>query len=232
MAAILEKLEKLRAMAQSNSPHEAAIALRKLQEMLAEHNLTEKDLDRYKVGEITIKSTQSVSQVKDWENGIMWIVAEAFGGIVLYTNGSSWLHYSDGSKKRNPDPFGYFTIVGFKQTLPLMEYAATFLLRAVVDGRRRMNRDLPAKMDRRVKTYELDGYCQGFVAEVEKKVSKLVADPLIADYVKEKTEGRKARDAQERDGGAYGQMKGVADGKKIDLHRPMSQNNQLMIGAK
>lgn len=233
MTSILAKLEKLKARsADTSSPVEAGIALQMLQDLLAEHNLTEKDLDRYKLGEIKIKSTQSVSQIKDWENMIMWTVAQAFGGHVLWTNGHSWIKYRDGSKVRNSDPFGHFTLIGFKQTLPLMEYAATFLLRAVINGRREMNARLPAHWDRRHKTYELDGYCQGFVTTVRKKITALSVDPLILEYVEDITVGRPARDAQIRDGGMHGMLQGAKDGEAIDLHRPLSKEEQLRLGQR
>lgn len=230
MTSILDRLNKLRAMAtQTTSPVEAAVAIKKLQALLHEHNLTEKDLDRYQIGEVKIKSTQSVSNVKDWEGWIMTAVADAFGGGVLWTSGSSWLYYKNGTKKRNPDPFGYFTLVGFKATLPLMEYTATLLLRAVVDGRRRLNATLPRDMDRLVKTYGLDGYCQGFVTEVAKKIEKLQADPLIGEYVKDVTEGRNEKKAQSRDCGLRGALAGVNDAADFDLHRPMGNEQTLML---
>lgn len=233
MTSILDRLNKLRAMAeQTTSPAEAAVAIKKLQALLHEHNLTERDLDRYKIGEVTIKSTQSVSNVKDWEGWIMGIVADAFGGSVLWTSGSSWLKYKDGTKRRNPDPFGHFTLIGFKATLPLMEYTATLLLRTVVEGRRRLNSTLPRSMDRRVKTYELDGYCQGFVTEVSKKVQKMQADPLIAEYVKDVTNGRDAKKAQARNGGLKGALAGVRDAEDFDLNRPMGHDETLMLEHK
>lgn len=222
MTNILDRLEKLKAMANSNSPEEAAIAIRKMQQMMEDNNLTQKDLDRYQLGEVNIKSTQSVSQVKDWESAIMWIAAKAFGGSVLFTSGSSWLYYTDGSKRRNPDPFGTFTIVGFKSVLPLIEYAATFLLRAIVKGRRELNLRLPREMPRDVKTYELDGYCHGFIAAVKDKVKGLGVDPLIEEYVKDLTEGRDPKESQRRNGGEYGQRIGLKDGEALDLNRPMS----------
>lgn len=226
MSSILDRLEKLKAMANGNSPNEAAIAIQKMQALMDEHRLTQKDLDRYQLGEVRIKSTQSVSQIKDWENAIMWIAASAFGGSVMFSKGNSWLYYTNRvtgeiTKKRNPDPFGTFTIVGFKATLPLIEYAATFLLRACVKGRRELNLTLPREMPRDVKTYELDGFCQGFTHAVKDKIKGLGVDPLIEEYIKDVTEGRDPRKSQDRSGGMYGQQHGLKVGEALDLNRPM-----------
>lgn len=229
---ILDRLNKLRAMAeQTASPAEAAVAIRKLQALLHEHNLTEKDLDRYQIGRLEIKSTQAVSKVNPWENSVMWAVAEAFGGSVLWRNGSSTV-VRNGVKVRNPDPFGTFTLVGFKATLPLMEYTATLLLRTVVEGRRRFNARLDPEMPRTVKTYELDGYCQGFVHEVREKVTKMIVDPLIAEYVADICAGREPRQAKARPGGLEGQLAGLRDGQDFDLHRPMGNEQTLMLEHK
>lgn len=228
---LLDRLEKIRAMAKGGTPEEAAVAMSMLQKALEQHNLTEKDLDRYKVGEIDIKSTQAVSKVNAWENQIMWAVADAFGGHVLWTNGNSWVHYTDGSKRRNKDPFGKFTLVGFKQTLPLMEYAAKFLLRTVVEMRRQKNAGLPADMSRDQKTYMLDGYCNGFVMAVREKIAKLQTDGLIDDYIAEKIGDRPVREVNARDGDYYEMLKGLKDGKAVDLHRPMAHTEQLKIAG-
>lgn len=227
MSTILDRLEKLKAMANGNSPAEAAIALRKMQEMMEQNNLTEKDLDRYQLGEVKIKSTQSVSQIKDWENNIMWLAASAFGGSVLFTSGHSWVYYRSVKtgnllKKRNPDPFGTYTIVGFKSVLPLIEYAATFLQRAVVKGRKELNASFPKEMPRDVKTYELDGYCQGFVYAVKDKIVALGIDPLVEEYVRDLTDGRDKRNSQVRPGGEMGMRLGLKDGEALDMNRPMS----------
>jgi hypothetical protein len=223
MTSILDKLEKLKAMRdQTGSPAEAAVAISKMQKIMEEHNLTEKDLDRYQLGEIRIKSTQSVSNIKDWELGVMEAAAEAFGGKVLWVSGKSWKRRKDGSKYRNPDPFGTFILIGFKAALPMMEYAATFLLRAIVNGRREMNLTLPRDMPRQIKTYELDGFCQGFIYAVRQKIVGLGIDPLILEWAADRVAGRPVKQAQDRSGGQYGINMGLEAGEALDLNRPMS----------
>lgn len=227
MSAILDKIEKLFALAQNNdNPHQAAAAMAKAQALMAEHNLTLGTLERHKIGEIAIKSTQSVSKVKDWELWIVDSVARAFGCRIMWRSGNSYAK----------DPFGRFILVGPKVGLELAEYAAVFLLRKVVEGRRELNLRLPGGWSRQAKTKELDGFCKGYASTVWHKVLPLVhpeqMEAAIEAYVKE-TATAGETNVQKREAGLEGYRMGVEAGNATDLNRPMNAGEaQLQLQGK
>lgn len=223
MNKILDKIEKLLALAGSSNPNEASVALAKAQQLMEEHNLTAGMLERNKIGEVQIKSTQSVSRVKDWENQLVWTVAQAFGCRVMWQSGDSYLR----------DPYGRFILVGPKTQLQLAEYAATYLLRQVVDGRRRFNTTLGGfQLSRPAKTQQLDGYCWGYVKGVRSKVKKFAnpeqVEAAIDAHIKEQTAGRDPVETQQRKVGGMGLAQGLIDGNDEQLHRPMSGGAEVL----
>lgn len=227
MEKILNRIEKLLALAGSSNPNEASSALAKAQQLMEEHNLSEGMIERNKIGEVEIKSTQSVSRVKDWENALVWAVAKAFGCRVLWVSGNSYCR----------DPYGRFILVGPKTQLQLAEYAATYLLRQVVDGRRKFNQTLGGyQLSRTSKTQQLDGYCWGYVRGVRSKIKEFAnpeqVEAAIDAHIKDTVGDKDPIGTQQRKIGGHGLAAGLEAGSEEQLHRPMSGGAEtLKLGS-
>lgn len=214
---ILDKVQKLMALAASSNEHEAAAALSKAQALLAEHNLTATDLHMSQIGTTQFKSTQSVSKVKDWELALVHQVARAFGCRVMWLPGHS----------QDIDYWGRFQLLGPKHQLTLAEYACVFLLRKLVKARTAFNKELKAKyhLDRNRLTRELDGFCHGWVNAIRSKVHAL-ANPAEVEAAMESHIkvlcGDEVADVQSRKIGAHGYHAGKLEGSDLEIHRPMA----------
>jgi len=224
---ILDKIQKLLALATSSNEHEAALALQKAQALMAEHNLTSTDLHRSQIGTTQFRSTQSVSKVKDWELALVQQVAGAFGCRVLWIAG----HSSDW------DYWGRYELLGPKHQLPVAEYACTFLLRKIVKARTDFSAHLKAnyRIDRKRLTQELDGFCHGWVRAVRSKVHALAnpdeVEAAMDAHIADTCDPDKKADVQERKIGAHGYRAGKIQGEDLEIHRPMSgKEDQLKLG--
>jgi hypothetical protein len=214
---ILDKIQKLMALATSANEHEAALALSKAQALMAEHNLTSTDLHRSQLGTTQFKSTQSVSKVKDWELALVQQVAGAFGCRVLWVPGNS----------NDWDYWGRYELLGPKHQVTVAEYACTFLLRKIVKARADFSAHLKAnyRIDRKRLTQELDGFCHGWVRAVRAKVHVLAnpaeVEAAMDELVAETCAGREAN-VDERKIGAHGYQAGKLQGADLEIHRPMA----------
>ncbi len=73
----LSKIKKCLALAKSSNPHEAAAALRQAQKLMAEHRVTEGDVD---LAEVTQQAARTRMQTATtWETSLAAMIADAFG---------------------------------------------------------------------------------------------------------------------------------------------------------
>lgn len=215
---LIERIQKLLNLSASSNANEAAAAMEKAIAMMQEHNITHGDLLMKQIDRLEIKSTQSVSRPKDWESYLMHLVAEAFGCKLLWRAGRS----------KNKDYWGRHIFVGPKVHLPLVEYSVTYLLRSLVKGRSEFSRVLNLQGFRRgpEMTAELDGYCKGWLYTIRPKMTAMALNidlqEAINKYVEDTTKGRQAKN-HDRGQGLIGEFAGVMDAKKIDVNRPMTE---------
>ena len=198
---LLDKVQKLLAMGKSENAHEAAAFLEKATALMEAHGLTHKDIGRAQIGTKQVKSTQSISKVKDWENSLVWMVAKAFGCTVMWQSGDS----------RYLDYWGRFLLIGPKDKVELAEYATVVLLRQLVTERAKFSRLLSERGYYRGKamTAQLDGFCKGWIATVRAKVHVFSNAPelqaTIDEYIKEMSTGMIK--SQSRGNGSLGNRK-------------------------
>lgn len=154
----------------------------------------------------------------------MQLVAKAFGCKLLWRAGRS----------KDKDYWGRHIFVGPKVNLPLVEYSVTYLLRCLVKGRSDFSRVLNAQGFRRgpEMTAELDGYCKGWILTIKPKMTAMALNidlqEAINRHVEESTKGREAKN-QDRGHGLIGQFAGIMDAKKIDVNRPMTEQEVRRI---
>ena len=217
---LLDRIQKLLALSTSSNAHEAALAMEKAMAMMAEHNLTNGDLLLSQVGEIFVRSTQSVSKCKDWETQLAHAVANGFG---------CKLYWQPGYSHNKPDYWGRFYFVGPKVNLPLVEYTMTYLLRKLVASRSEFSVKLSARGYARGKamTAQLDGYCKGWLHVVTPKIHALALNidlqEAINKFFEERITSDKYAETDDRGNGYLGSMQGVLDAKGVDINRPMTE---------
>lgn len=253
---ILERIKKLMALASSSNEHEAALALQKAQELMAEHNLTEGKVLASGVTHIHLKSTQSVSKVKDWELILVQVICGQFNCEVMWQDGSS---YATGK-----DVFGSFVIIGAKHNVEVAAYTAEVLLRKIVKARGQyleqvkiehaqkydemvarastniMRNVWTSKYSRDLTRKQLteygDGFCRGWVVGVAKVVKQFSLNEddqkAIDSYKQEQFRpSGDTKKAQDRSGNMDGYAAGKKAGASESLHRPMGAESRTMIGG-
>lgn len=225
---LIAKIEKLLAKGNSTTnAAESAAFLGKAAEMMKEAGFSEMDLKREQIGDVTLKSTQSVSKPKAWEMSIVKSVASAFGCGVLWCPGNSnWVDY-----------WGRYMLIGSKDYLKLAEYAIVTLLRQAAKARAQRSKELSAQGYTRGREMNImiESFCVGwaetikneayrFAVETNKELAKFVEEhqeALVTGTVKTKATMVDRR----------GYAEGLAAGKSVELQRPMSAGEaQLQIG--
>lgn len=222
---LVERLEKLLNLGQSSNANEAAVALEKAARMMEEHELSQSEVHASKVGEVHVKSTQSVSKPKDWEASFVKVVASAFGCRVLWLRGDS----------RRLDYWGRFVLVGHTDRLALAEYTTTVLLRELVKARTKFSRQLSQRGFTRGPdmTAELDGFCKGWVTAARLKVQAFANSPELEAALNERMSLVKtARNSQDRGTGMFGVANGYDAGSDVTIHRPMSESRVARLGSR
>lgn len=218
---LMERIKKLMALSESSNENEAALAMQRAQELMEKHGINSDKMAMFEIGEVWVKSRQSVSQIKDWEGMVVEVVAIAFGCKTLWQSGNSY---------NRKDPWGKYGFVGPKVKLELVEYTANVLLDKVTKARREYNKKLNDQgfgglLDRKTITYKLDGYCQGWASAILKKVVAFANPNETQDAINAKVNeivgDKDAKTSQSRLGDAASAARGFLEGGDVDIHRPM-----------
>jgi hypothetical protein len=84
----LAKIKKCMALGRSANPHEAAAAMRQAQKLMAEHGLSDTDVE---LSDVTETTCAAALNAPDWEVFLANVVAQAFGCDVLWTATRKWI---------------------------------------------------------------------------------------------------------------------------------------------
>lgn len=212
---ILDKIKKCLALSQSPEAHEAAAALRQAQKLMEMHGISQIDLKMSDVGEVKVNSAVSVSRLKDWETALVSTVGKAFGCKLMWTRSSSYAE----------NVYGSFTMVGLKSQLELAEYTVKVMQRKVVKARAEFVNSLPSYYTRKDKTVQADGFCKGWVAEIQKTVMAFAMNKETEELLDERLVqlgSRGKAKVQQRMAGADGYAAGRQAAAGESIHRPMS----------
>ena len=221
---ILNKIKKCLALSASSEPHEAAAALRQAQKLMEIHGISQIDVQRSDIGSTDVSSKVSVSKVNPWELKLMTTVANAFGCKLMWAPSYSW----------SVDIYGRYTFIGLKSQIELAQYTAEVMQRKLLKAKSVFAKTLAPHMSRATKTAQLDGFCMGWIIEVQKTVHAFALNEetrlMIEEFIQEKSTG-KAKQKQ-KSFGASGFAAGKEAGAGESIHRPMGARvADLMIGA-
>lgn len=216
---ILDKIKKCRAMSKSSNEHEAAIALRQMQKLMQEHNLSEGDVLAHLASEARAKAGARATP-PGWESNLAQIVAEAFRCKIVFSrrwDGSAW------------------AFIGCGAAPEIAQYAMTVLLRQL----KRQRADFIVAKCKRLKpaskTRRADLYCEAWVAEVYRQVQSFsgadqdeVSESAIAAYMDKhyaKLDSLKVRDRND------GRAPRGNDWDAIDAGQKAGKNARLNHGV-
>lgn len=222
---ILSKIKKCLALSQSSEPHEAAAALRQAQKLMEAHGVSQADLQLADIGEVKVRSTASVSKIKNWELNLLSLVTKAFGCSLIWTHGNSWSRSAEHA-------YGHYTIIGLKAQVPIAEYTAQVLLRKLRKSRGEFTSALPGYLTRQEKTREADGFCLGWVAAISRTVHEFAKTPELESAIRKYKEVKwgelKDADVQSRRAGQYGYAAGHEAAAGESLNRPMNDKSPTL----
>lgn len=158
---ILDKIKKLLALARStSSEHEAANAMRKVQALMKEHQLTETDVALHEIAEQHTKRANTSSKQPQWASMLSKTIASAFGIDYLL----SW----------QPAIGRCITFIGPKDRVEIGTYCYDVLAPQLVKARREFLAGLNKRLKTATKTNRADLFAEGWIIAVRSKVEALV----------------------------------------------------------
>lgn len=215
----LSKVKKCLALSKSANPHEAAAALRQAQKLMAEHGLSDDDLQLSDVGAASTKAGSVV--ITTWESSLTRMVADAFGCEVI-SSIERFIARGCQVKRRRQVVF-----IGMASAQDVAAYAYDVLLRQVLRDRRAHMAVQPKACKPATRVARGDAFAAAWVCGVADLVDRLAGSPrrtelleaylarqhpnLAAAKVKDRTLSRNVKD------GSY--SAGFAAGRKAQLDR-------------
>lgn len=175
----LKKIKKCLAVAGSNSPAEAATALRQAQKLMAEHCITERDVSMVDVVEVRVRSASSGRVL--WDVALHNLIAEAFGCELFSTLEEEYTKSFNVVRKR------YRVFVGIGAAPTVAAYAYEVLSRQCAKARTAHIQLQPRNCKPITKTTRGDEFARGWVMGVRLVVERF-AQPakdaqLLLDYM-------------------------------------------------
>lgn len=158
---ILDKIKKLLALAKStSSEHEAANAMRKVQALMKEHQLTETDVALHEIAEQHTKRANSANKQPRWSLLLAHTIGTAFG--LRY-----FLSYHRGIGQT-------IVFVGPKDRVEIGTYCYEVLAPQLVKARSNYQNTLDKRLKRTTKINRADLFAEGWMLTVLRKIEALV----------------------------------------------------------
>lgn len=220
---VLEKLKKLLALAKSDNPHEAALALQRAQKLMLAYNITQDDLALSDIDE-SISGYWAAGSVNPprYMLGLLGIIQDAFGVKSIIHSGFK-------------PSVGFY---GNKDRVELASYTWEVLDRQLVSARKNYIRQQNKRIKNTTKTSRGDKFAEGWVLAVssevhlfamsreEQELAKLWLSQKYPDT--ETTTGRKTGKSRDSD---MSRHLGYKEGKNVRLHQPVNGQEQQKLGA-
>jgi Protein of unknown function (DUF2786) len=207
----INKIIKCMRLGSSNSPAEAALALKTAQALMDKYAVSEKEVEFAQVKESTSKTGRSTLKPPRWILGLMRITATTLG--VRY-----YLTYDN-----------QVVFVGVEHAAESANYAFTVLRRKCAVSRQDYYKKLRGK--RKNKIRRADQYAMGWVISVESTLVAFAKNiPSVVDkYYKEKALVK--RNVKQKEGRVdlNSVARGLVDGKDIKLHQGVEFNEPGQI---
>lgn len=152
----IEKIKKCLALSASSNEHEAEIALRQAQALMAKHGIDEAEMLAAGVSE-TYAKAGALRQPANWETRLAGRVADAFGCSIVFKGGmfeSRW------------------AFIGVGVSPEIATYAFEVLIRQLKRQRAAHIKTALKRCKTTTKTRRADLFCEGWVQSVAGKINK------------------------------------------------------------
>ena len=227
---ILGKIKKCLALAGSDNPNEAAVALKQAHTLMEKHGVSNFEVTMSDIGE---SETQARTMARDkpaqWECNLAALVGKAFGCRLM-------IHKSVLPKVYGPANDGKFVFVGLKHQAEVAAYTASVLIRKCKTARQNwiktffVENGLDRSVGRGRKSKMGDAFAEGWVAQIRPLVTDFANPKEIEDaidrHVDESTKGAQAQAREAKSAGRYADSLAVAAGMRAakgeSLYRPMN----------
>lgn len=220
----LEKLKKLLALAKSDNPHEAALALQRAQKLMQAYNITQADLALSDIDE-SVSNYWAAGSVNPprYILGLLDIIQVAFGVKSIIHSGFK-------------PSVGFY---GNKDRVELASYTWEVLARQLIAARKSYIGQQNKRIKNKTKTSRGDKFAEGWVLAVRSEVHLFAMSreerELAKLWLEQKypesgtTMGREAGKSRDAD---MSRHLGYREGENIRLHQPVHGQEQWKLGGK
>lgn len=178
----LSKIRKCLALGKSANPHEAANAMRQAQKLMAEYNVTDRDMSLVDVNEVRAKACSTAANV--WEVRLVNLVADAFGCEQFASLSGYFTACGSYARKRE------YVFIGTDAAPTVAAYAYQVLARQCAAARLAHIRKQPKTCKPITKTTRGDEFAKGWVFGVRELVQRFATgdrdQPLLLAYIQAK----------------------------------------------
>lgn len=155
---IIQKIKKLFALAKSTNENEAAAALKKAQELMAEYNITEHEIRLSDIKEIKKRMVTQSARPPLWSAYLMALIKDRFGLDLIIGGTETQVQV---------------LFVGHHTRVEVGSYCYEILSKQLSAARKQYLTKLPKKIKRSTQIKRADLFCEGWINCVAGKVSKL-----------------------------------------------------------
>lgn len=225
---ILAKIKKLMAMVERGNPHESANALKKVQALMAEHQLSSEDVALSGIDTAKVKAANNSSErPPKWSSMLISVVKEAFGVEAIID-----CSYAMGRVSAQ------VAFIGPAERVEIAGYVYTVLARQLKTARSEFASTLNKRLKTRTKTARADLFCEGWCNGVWHKVTALVPteqeNQLVAQYMEKHypdLQTSKVREAKATKRDQSASLLGWIAAKQVELNAGMGGREQGKLGV-
>ncbi|MCP1601457.1 hypothetical protein J2S82_003414 [Aeromonas caviae] len=224
---ILAKVKKLMAMVERGNPHESANAMKKVQALMAEHQLSSEDVALSGIDSSKVKAANNSERQPKWSLLLVSLVRQAFGVEAIMCHEMAW--------GRNAAEVMF---IGPADRVEIAGSVYTVLARQLKAARGEYISTLSKRMKTRTKTARADLFCEGWCNGVYHKITALVPteqeSQLVAQYIEKHLpnlsagESRAAK-ATKRDQSAS--LHGWIAAQQVELNAGVGGQEQAKLGV-
>ena len=224
---ILEKIKKLMAMVERGNPHESANAMKKVQVLMAEHQLSSKDVELSGIDTTKVNAANNSERQPKWSGMLISVVKGAFGVEAVISSS-----YAMGRTSVQ------VAFIGPAERVEIAGYVYTVLARQLKAARSEFISTLNKRIKTSTKTARADLFCEGWCNGVWHKVTALVPteqeNQLVTQYMEKhypnlQTGKSRAAKATKRDQSAS--LLGWIAAKEVELNAGVNGQEQAKLGV-
>ncbi|WP_461605431.1 DUF2786 domain-containing protein [Aeromonas allosaccharophila] len=224
---ILGKIKKLMALVERGNPHESANALKKVQALMAEHQLSSEDVALSGIDTAKVKAANRSERQPKWSNMLAGVVKEAFGVEVVFSRACLMGHIT-----------AQVMFIGPAERVEIAGYVYTVLARQLKVARSEYIGTLNKRIKTSTKTARADLFCEGWCNGVWHKVTALVPTEQecqqVAHYIEKHhpylTTG-KSREAKATKRDQSASLQGWIAAKQVEINAGVGGEEQAKLGA-